>query len=114
MTEFFVGVFIILGTALIGVAIIGLLRLPDLLTRAHALTKAMTLGISLLLFAFGMHHGTASAGFKALLTIFFLFLTIPVAGHLVGLVAYRQNLPRWKQKPPAMLPAKEEDGGSGV
>lgn len=108
MMEWLTGILVVAGTLLILVAIIGLLRLPDLLTRAHALTKAMTLGISLLLLAFGLHHATAAAGFKALLTIFFLFLTIPVAGHLVGLVAYKQNLPRWKQQPPAELPTKED------
>jgi multicomponent Na+:H+ antiporter subunit G len=87
------GVFLML-TASIGVA-----RLPDLFCRGHALAKAMTLGITLMLLALWLHLGAEEAGLKVFLAIFFQIVTIPVAGHLIGMTGYRKNVPRWKQRP---------------
>lgn len=86
---------IIPGLAFMVVAAIGVLRLPDMLCRAHAVAKALTLGIALLLTGSMVVLGAWDDP-RFLLAIFFQFLTIPVAGHLVSLVAYRKNLPRWR------------------
>jgi multicomponent Na+:H+ antiporter subunit G len=87
------------GTLWILVACIGLLRLPDLLCRSHAMGKAMTLGITLILLAVALQLGVERAGLKVFLAILFQFLTIPVAGHLLCLLAYRKNMPRWRHRP---------------
>lgn len=89
---------LITGTTLIAIAAIGLLRLPDFFCRAHALTKAMTLGIMSILIASWVHFGTSNIGFKILLAIIFQFITIPVSGHILGLVAFRKNIKRYKHK----------------
>jgi len=68
----------------------------------------MTLGISLLLMSLWSHHGTELAGFKVTLAIFFLFITIPCSGHLIGYVAYTRDLPRWRHRKPDLLPPKEK------
>ena len=92
-------ILLIAGTLWIFVACVGLLRLPDLLCRSHAMGKAMTLGITLILLAVALQLGAEKAGLKVMLAILFQFLTIPVAGHLISLLAYRKNMPRWRHRP---------------
>ena len=84
------------GLVLILVAAVGLVRLPDVFCRSHALGKAMTLGLSLVLVALWIHLGFEEAGLVLPLALFFQFLTIPVAGHLLCRLGYRKNYPRWK------------------
>jgi len=90
---------LVMGTVWIFIACIGLLRLPDLLCRSHAMGKAMTLGITLVLLAVALQLGLEQAGLKVFLAILFQFLTIPVAGHLLSLLAHRKNVPRWRHRP---------------
>ncbi|MEM6886125.1 MAG: monovalent cation/H(+) antiporter subunit G [Verrucomicrobiota bacterium] len=92
-------ILLVVGTLWIFVACVGLLRLPDLLCRSHAMGKAMTLGITLVLLAVALQLGAEKAGLKVVLAILFQFLTIPVAGHLLSLLAYRKNVPRWRHRP---------------
>ncbi len=75
----------------------GLIRLPDVYTRAHAATKSATLGVmSLFLGAFlffWIEMGELS--WRLLLGTIFVFVTAPVAGHLIGRAAYRSGVPLW-------------------
>lgn len=89
------------GVALMALAGLGLLRLPDFLCRSHAVAKAMTLGIALILAATAFQLESEPARLKLLLATLFQFGTIPVASHILGLLAYRKNLPRWRERPVA-------------
>jgi multicomponent Na+:H+ antiporter subunit G len=80
--------FIVSGGFFMLVAGIGVIRMPDLLMRMHAATKAGTLGAGLLLLAVAIHFGTAGVTIRAVATIFFLLLTAPVAAHVIGRAAY--------------------------
>lgn len=77
------------GSAICLLGVIGLLRLPDVLTRSHAATKPQAVGILLVLagvalrLRIGMDMGTIA------LVCFFQLLTSPVASHLVARAAYR-------------------------
>ncbi len=57
MAEFFAGVLIIAGGLFAVIAAAGILRLPDVLVRMHASTKAGTLGCGLILLAEMDRHG---------------------------------------------------------
>lgn len=70
------------------VAAIGLLRMPDLLMRMHAATKAGTLGTGLLLLAVAVHFRETGVTIRAIATIVFLLFTAPVAAHVIGRAAY--------------------------
>lgn len=96
------------GSLLILVAAIGLQRLPDIFCRSHALGKAMTLGITLMLLALGLELGLDTAGIKIVLIITFQFVTIPIASHLLSLIAWEKKLPRWKEKPVDFSDKKSE------
>ncbi|MCZ7637394.1 MAG: monovalent cation/H(+) antiporter subunit G [Verrucomicrobia bacterium] len=99
MMEVLVSLLVVFGVVLIVVAAIGLLRLPDVLCRAHAVAKAATLGIFSLLLALWIALGQEGVGLKILLAIFFQVTTIPVASHLVSLLALQKNIPRWRERP---------------
>ena len=76
-------------------ASIGLLRFPDFYSRAHAGTKAASLGAGLILFAAILTGLNPDIAVRVWLTIFFVFLTVPVAGHLLGRAAYLRGLKQW-------------------
>jgi multicomponent Na+:H+ antiporter subunit G len=67
---------------------LGVLRLPDLLMRMHAATKAGTLGAGLLLVAVAVSAPETSVMARALATFVFLLLTAPIAAHLIARAAY--------------------------
>jgi multicomponent Na+:H+ antiporter subunit G len=76
------------GSLLMLVASVGLLRMPDLLTRMHASSKAGTLGAALVLAGVALRSGRVSVVLEVLLIVLFLFLTAPVAAHMIARAAY--------------------------
>lgn len=82
------------GAFFMVVAAVGTARLPDVYCRSHGVGKAMTLGIILMLLAFGFLV-EAAAWWKIALAITFQLATIPVASHLFCLVAYKKKVKRW-------------------
>lgn len=82
-------IFLSLGLFFIFVGSLGVLRLPDTLCRAHAISKAITLGISLMLIGLWIQIGTLIAAIKIIFAILFLFFTIPLAGHIFALYAIK-------------------------
>ena len=72
------------GGAFVLIAAIGIVRLPDLLTRMHASTKAGTLGSLLVLAALAVFAGTTTVISKVVATVLFLLLTAPIAAHMIG------------------------------
>ena len=86
-----------LGAAFMLIAAIGVVRLPDLFTRMHAATKAATLGAACSVAATIVHFGFGAVGVPAALIIVFLFVTAPVAAHVMSRAAYRVRVPLWKR-----------------
>lgn len=95
MIDVLTAVFLILGGAFTAIAGLGLLRLPDVLIRMHASTKAGTLGVGLIVIGVAIHFDDLVIATKAVLIILFLLLTAPVAAHLIGRAAYRSGTPLW-------------------
>jgi multicomponent Na+:H+ antiporter subunit G len=79
---------LLVGALFVLVAALGIVRLPDLLMRMHAATKAGTLGAGLLLVAVAVALPDTSVVARALAAIVFLLLTAPVAAHLIARAAY--------------------------
>jgi multicomponent Na+:H+ antiporter subunit G len=82
------------GAVVVLMAMIGMLRFPDVFCRAHALGKGMTFGLLLLLLGLWVDLGREAVGLKIVAAIFFQFLTLPVASHLMARLAFRKRLPR--------------------
>lgn len=82
------------GVAFYLAGTLGLLRLPDLYTRLHALTKADNLGLGLLATGLLLQAGDLFAGLKLLL-VWLLMLAASAAGsHLIAQYARRQERER--------------------
>ncbi len=81
---------VVLGVLVMTVGVYGIFRMPDVYTQLHAASKAVFLGVIVLLVA---SVGTQDAAIvaRAVLIGVFLILTTPVAAHAVALAAYRQG-----------------------
>lgn len=91
------GLLVMLGGAFCLLGAIGLLRMPDVYTRLQAATKTGTLGVGCLMLGIAIHFGDLGVSVRALLVIAFLFLTAPVAGHVIARAAYLVRTPIWNR-----------------
>ena len=82
-------VLLLAGVLLSVVAAVGLVRLPDVLSRMHAATKPATLGLLLICVGAALRMPDGGDAVKLLLVAAFQFLTAPVAAHMIGRAAYR-------------------------
>ena len=89
MIEIIVGFFLLVGSFFALVAAIGIFRLPDVLMRMHASTKAGTLGSSLILVGSAFYFADGAVTTRVVATIVFLMLTAPIAAHMLGRAAAR-------------------------
>lgn len=105
-TEILASALILVGSAVVALAALGVARLPDPFTRMHAATKAGVVGSGLLLLGAAAALGTAGAWLTALAGIAFLLATAPIAGHVLGRAAYVTGAP--------IAPATVIDALSGV
>lgn len=91
MIDWLISALILMGCLFCLIAAVGLIRLPDTLIRMHAATKAGTLGAGLILLAVAVFFADYGTVFRALLALVFLYMTAPVAAHLIGRAAYRSG-----------------------
>ena len=91
-----------LGIFFTVVAIVGLLRMPDVYTRVHSVSKSDTLGAVLTLAAVAVTFGVEISTLKTVLLLLFMFLTNPTAAHAITRAAADQGIEPWT--------VDEEDG----
>ncbi len=82
-------IFISFGTAFLLISSIGLLRMPDTISRMHAGTKASTLGT--LLVIIGAICLEPTLWFKLVLLALFILLTNPLAASILAKSSYKKN-----------------------
>lgn len=95
MIEVLKGILLIVGASFMLLAAVGILRLPDLLTRMHATTKAATLGVTLVMLAVALHFAEVAVVARAFGVIVFLLMTAPVAAHVIGRAGYFVGTKLW-------------------
>ncbi|GKW50356.1 monovalent cation/H(+) antiporter subunit G [Halomonas sp. NCCP-2165] len=88
MIEVIKGTLLLGGAVFMLLAAVGVLRLPDLLTRMHATTKAAALGVSLVMVAVALHFAEVAVVARAFGVIVFILMTAPVAAHVIGRAGY--------------------------
>lgn len=84
----------LLGSLVMVVATLGLVRFPDVFCRAHAVGKGLTLGLALLFLGLWIDLGFDNTGLKLVAAILFQFITLPVASHLLARLSYEKRLKR--------------------
>ena len=125
LLELIVSALIVFGGLFALVGSFGLLKLPDLLTRLHAPTKATTLGVGGALGASMVYF----AAFEGSLTIHevlitaFLFLTAPISAHFIAKAHLHEHAELREDLPPTGrpqgwstfdgLPVADEDDEAG-
>ena len=92
--EFSTALLILIGATMSMVSAFGMIRFPDVYTRAHAATKSSTLAVLLTLSGVFLFFLVSESfiSVRLLLGIVFVFITAPVSGHLVCRAAYRSNV----------------------
>ena len=93
-----IGAITTLAFALLIIAAIGVIRLPNALARQHAVTKAATLSLSLLIIAMMLvavqMDWSAAWLIKLSLLLVFLLITLPLASHALARSSlYEQQKP---------------------
>jgi multicomponent Na+:H+ antiporter subunit G len=98
ISKIIIAYLILQGAILNLLSAIGILRLPDVYTRNHAASKAATLGVISIMLGVFLYFWiiTGHINARVLLGVVFVFLTAPVAGHLISRAAYHTNTPLWK------------------
>ncbi|WP_177765987.1 monovalent cation/H(+) antiporter subunit G [Flavobacterium sp. I3-2] len=96
MTDILIMILSTLGALFILVASVGIYKMPDFYSRLSVTIKAATLGVGAILIAAALYFAEFSVTTKTISIIFFLFLTAPVAGYLIGKVAYVNGTKLWK------------------
>lgn len=84
-----VAVCLVAGGLLSLVAGIGLVRLPEVLTRMHAATKPQVLGALLILLALAVSLRSGAELATVILIGAFQLATAPLAAQMIGRAAYR-------------------------
>jgi multicomponent Na+:H+ antiporter subunit G len=79
------------GAVLLLIAAVGVLRLPDALSRQHAATKAGTLAVAAVCLG-ALCVGADGWAWRLLAIVALLLLTLPVASHLLARAAARETL----------------------
>jgi multicomponent Na+:H+ antiporter subunit G len=89
-------IFLIGGAIFLLVSCVGLIRLPDFYTRAHAVGKAETLGSMLVLIGLALYNGATLSSVKLILILAIIAVTSPTATHALTRAAMRSGLKIWR------------------
>jgi multicomponent Na+:H+ antiporter subunit G len=96
MTDVIIMILSALGVLFIILAGIGMLKMPDFYMRVSISTKAITLGVGLILIASAVSFNEFSVTSRVIAIIIFIILTAPVAAHMIGRAAYFSKVELWK------------------
>ncbi|MFB3145549.1 MAG: monovalent cation/H(+) antiporter subunit G [Nitrospirales bacterium] len=91
---------ILAGLFFLIVAAIGMLRLPDVFTRSHALSLTDSLGAFLVLAGLAIYQGFSLNLLKILVVLALLYLLNPVVSHATIRAALRSGLKPWVREQP--------------
>ncbi len=89
-----VGALVIGGASLVALAGLGILRLPDPLTRASAVSKAAALGLLVIILAAIIDDWSPRAVIVLILVLIAHLVTVPLSGLALARAAYRSGTAR--------------------
>ncbi|MCM3087845.1 Na+/H+ antiporter subunit G [Bhargavaea ginsengi] len=94
IVEYVAAILMVTGGIMSVISAIGIIRLPDVYTRSHAATKSSTLAVLLSLLGAFLYFWAVDRfiSVRLLLGIIFVFLTAPVAGHVIIRAAHRSGV----------------------
>ena len=98
MMNSIIALFLIGGTVLSALAVIGILRLPDMYSRLHATTKSTTLGVIMIMTGAFLYFWYVEGLIETnlLLGALFILITAPVSSHLLSRSAFHADVKPYK------------------
>ena len=90
-------VFVLAGSIFMLIASIGMIRFPDFYIRNSASTKAVVLGVLLILLGVGIHYNSTLVFVEIFAILFFIFLISPLAAHIVSRAAVITHVKFWEK-----------------
>jgi multicomponent Na+:H+ antiporter subunit G len=91
-------IFIVAGLFFLIVAAIGVIRLPDVFSRSHAVSLTDSLGAFLMLVGIALHEGLSISMLKILVVLILLYILNPVIAHATIRAALRAGLKPWQKE----------------
>lgn len=91
MVELLSGVLLLLGALIFLVGSVGLLRLPDIFCRLHALTKVDNLGLGFIVTGLVLQHSEPRVAIKIVLVWLLLLASSAAIAHLIARQALRKE-----------------------
>lgn len=91
MKELIIILSLFLGSLFILISAIGLVRLKDTFSRMHAITKATSFGLLLLLLGVSLYFMSAIVWLKALFIFVFIYITAPLAAHSISKTIHKKS-----------------------
>jgi multicomponent Na+:H+ antiporter subunit G len=91
------GLLVVAGAGFCLVAALGVVRLPDVLVRMHASSKAGTLGCGMILLAVAILFQDVAVTARAVAGIAFLVISAPIAAHMIGRAAHQSGVRLWER-----------------
>ena len=88
----------LVGVFFLVVAAIGVLRLPDVYTRCHAVSLTDSLGAFFMLTGLAVYAGISVVLVKILAVLVLLYLLNPAIAHLTVRAAHRSGLKPWSRE----------------
>ncbi|HEX9903708.1 MAG TPA: monovalent cation/H(+) antiporter subunit G [Propylenella sp.] len=99
---------ILAGAFFIVVGSLGILRMPDLFTRMHAVSVIDTLGAGLLILGLALAAGSSLVTLKLLFILALFFFTAPVVTHALAQAALHEGVqPLLADDPNEAQPAEQ-------
>ena len=86
------GLSIAIGVIALLIGSLGLIKLPDVYCRIHAVGMIDTAGASFIILGMIIHQGSSLVSFKLAMIGVFLFFTSPIATHAVAQVAHKTGV----------------------
>ncbi len=91
-------IFIIAGLFFLIVAAIGVIRLPDVFSRSHAVSLTDSIGAFLMLIGIALHEGLGKNMLKILVVLVLLYILNPGIAHATVRAALRSGLKPWRRE----------------
>ena len=88
-------ILILIGVIFALLGSVGMNRLPDFFTRAHAATKPDTIGLIFTMLGLAVLNGLDRTSGKLILIVIFVVIANPAAAHALGRSAMRSGLQPW-------------------
>ena len=91
-------IFIVAGLFFMIVSAVGVVRLPDVFSRSHAVSLTDSLGAFLMLVGIAFHEGLGTNMLKILVVLALLYILNPVIAHATVRAALRSGLKPWQKE----------------